>query len=351
LEFTFTICNSDFAVKIQYLRMQPFRIGSLTIDPPILSAPLAGYSGYAYRQILRRLGGVGLIAAEMVSARAFVYGEQRTGELPERLWGIKQESRPIAVQIWDNDPEKMAEVGRRLATEFNVSVVDINFGCPVRDVAEKAESGSYLLRFPERIGAIVARVAKVCSPTPVTAKIRLGCTRESINAIEVALAVEEAGGAAVTVHGRTAEDLYRGAADWEQIARIKPHLKKIPLIGNGDLKTPQDVVHAFAQFGVDGVMIGRAGLARPWLFREAQAAIRGEPIPTPPTPEEQCDLIREQFRLVVEQFGSEKACILMRSLAAPYVRSQPGAKIFRTQLAKVSTPEDFYALLENEYPC
>jgi tRNA-dihydrouridine synthase B len=351
--------------------MRPFRIGPLTVDPPILSAPLAGFSGYAYRQMLRRLGGVGLIAAEMVSARSFVYREKRCGEMPEQLWGVKEEPRPLAVQIWDNDPVKMAEVGRRLAVEFRVSVVDINFGCPVRDVAEKAESGSYLLRFPERIGEIVARVAAACSPTPVTTKIRLGCTRASINAIEVAQAIEEAGGAAVTVHGRTAEDLFRGEADWDEIARIKPHLKRIPLIGNGDLKTPEEVVRAFGRYDVDGVMIGRAGLMRPWLFREVQAAIERarrtgfQPVEQTqdsrgqvgnlsyrctPSREEQCELIREQFRRVVDQYGAEKACILMRSMAAPYTRGQPGAKNFRIHLAKVSTPEDFFALLERDYP-
>jgi tRNA-dihydrouridine synthase B len=330
--------------------MRPFHIGPLVIDPPILSAPLAGFSTYAYRQMLRRLGGMGLIAAEMVSARSFVYREREKGELPDQLWGVAHEPRPLAVQIWDNDPVKMAAVGRRLAVEFGVSVVDINFGCPVRDVAQKAESGSYLLRFPERIGEIVARVARACAPTPVTAKIRLGCTRATINAIDVAQAVEESGGAALTVHGRTAEDLFRGTADWHEIARIRPHLKKIPLIGNGDLKTPDDVLRAFETCGVDGVMIGRAGLARPWLFREAQAAIRGDPIPPSPLPAEQCELIREQFRLLIEQHGPQKACILMRSMAAPYTRGQAGAKNFRIRLAKVSTPEEFYALLENDYP-
>ncbi len=143
--------------------MHPFRIGPLLIDPPIFSAPLAGFSGYAYRHLLRRLGGAGLIAAEMVSARSFIHREKRRGELPDQLWGVKEEPRPLAVQIWDNDPAKMAEVGRRLAFEFGASVVDINFGCPMRDVAEKAESGSYLLRYPERIGEIVARVAKACA--------------------------------------------------------------------------------------------------------------------------------------------------------------------------------------------
>jgi tRNA-dihydrouridine synthase B len=325
--------------------MQPFRIGPLTIDPPILSAPLAGFSGYAYRQLLRRLGGVGLIAAEMLCARSFIHRERHKNELPEQLWGIEREPRPLAVQLWDNDPGKLAEVGRRLAFDFGVSAVDINFGCPVRDVAEKAESGSYLLRYPDRIGAIVARVAAACSPTPVTAKIRLGCTRDSINAVDVAQAVEESGGASLVVHGRTAEDLYRGQADWEQIARIKPFLKKIPLIGNGDLKTPDAVVDAFRRYGVDGVMIGRAGLTRPWLFREAAAAIRGVPIPSSPAPAEQRELIREQFHHVIAQHGPEKACILMRAMAAPYLRGQPGAKHFRIRLAQVRVPEDFFDLL------
>ncbi len=181
----------------------------------------------------------------------------------------------------------MAEVGRRLAREFRVSVVDINFGCPVRDVTEKAHSGSYLLRYPDRVGQIVAAVAKACAPTPVTAKIRLGACRDAINACDVAQAVEDAGGAALTVHGRTAADMFRGSADWEEISRIKPYLVRIPLIGNGDLATPQAVVEAFRRYDIDGVMIGRAALNRPWLFRQAQAALCGEPIPPDPSLAEQ----------------------------------------------------------------
>ena len=208
--------------------MKPLRIGPLLIDPPVLQAPMAGFTNYAYRQMIRRFGGVGLPATEMVSARGFLHIDARGGELPERLWGVADEPRPLAVQIWDNDPDTLAAVGRRLVEEFRVSVVDINFGCPVRDVAEKAESGSYLLRYPDRVGQIVARVAAACRPVPVTAKIRLGCTRDTINAIDVAQAIEAAGGAAVTVHGRTADDLFRGSADWDEIARIKPHLQPDP---------------------------------------------------------------------------------------------------------------------------
>ena len=332
------------------LAKRPIKIGPLSVDPPLFQAPMAGFTNYAYRQMIRRLGGVGLPATEMVSARGFLHIDARDGDLPDRLWGVKDEPRPLAVQIWDNDPETLAEVGRRLAEEFRVSVVDINFGCPVRDVSEKAQSGSYLLRDPARVGAIVARVAAACRPTPVTAKIRLGCTRDTINAIDVAQAVESAGGAAVTVHGRTAADLYRGEADWAEIARIKPHLQNISLIGNGDLKTPEGVVEAFERYGVDGVMIGRAGLGRPWLFRQAAAALAGEPIPPDPTLVEQRQLLLDHFRLVVERFGPEKGTAFMRCYACCYGQGQPGARGFRREIALAADPAEFIAVVERDFP-
>jgi tRNA-dihydrouridine synthase B len=328
----------------------PLRIGALVVDPPLLQAPMAGFTNYAYRQMVRQFGGVGLPATEMVSARGFVHIDARTGDWPDRLWGVKDEPRPLAVQIWDNDPNTLAAVGQRLIRELHVSVIDINFGCPVRDVAEKAESGSYLLRFPDRVGEIVHRVAVACSPTPVTAKIRLGCTRDTINAIDVAQAIESAGGAAVTVHGRTAADLFRGHANWEQIAQIKPHLRAIPLIGNGDLKTPQDVVQAFERYGVDGVMIGRAALHRPWLFSQAAAALRGEPAPLEPTLAEQQQLLLAHYRRVVERFGATKGTVLMRCYACCYAQGRPGARQFRSHISRVATPEEFAAVVECDFP-
>ena len=141
-------------------------IGPLVVDPPVLQAPMAGFTNFAYRQMIRRFGGVGLPVTEMLSARGFVHIDARTGEIPDRLWGVKDEPRPLAVQIWDNDPATLAAVGRRLVEEFRVSLVDINFGCPARDVAEKAQSGSYLLRDPDRVGQIVAQVAAACRQRP-----------------------------------------------------------------------------------------------------------------------------------------------------------------------------------------
>lgn len=332
------------------MQIKPLQIGSLTVDPPILQAPMAGFTNFAYRQIVREYGGVGLQATEMVNARGFVWLDEHEAEHPDRLWGVRDEDRPLAVQIWDNDPETMAKVGRRLVEDYRVSVVDINFGCPVKQVTERAHSGSYLLRDPQRMHAIISCLVKACAPTPVTAKIRLGCTRDSANAPEVARVVEEAGAAALTVHGRTAEDYFKGSADWTQIAELKQHLVNIPLIGNGDLDSAEKVVHAFRTYEVDGVMIARAALGRPWLFAQAAAALRGQTIPPEPSLSVQRQCMLRHYDLVVERFGVQKGTHLMRKFACCYAQGKHGARHFRTHVGKVETPADFHRVVEEYFP-
>ena len=335
---------------IPAVEVAPLWIGNLCIDPPIFQAPMAGYTNFAFRQIVREYGGAGLQATEMVNARGFVWLDEHDCEHPDRLWGVKEEARPLAVQIWDNDPEIMAKVGIRLAQEYGVSVVDINFGCPVKQVTEKAHSGSYLLRDPERMYAIISKLVEVCHPTPVTAKIRLGCTRKTMNHIQIAQTVERAGASALTVHGRTAEDFFKGSADWNSIAEIKEHLEKIPLIGNGDLQTPEQVVHAFKHYKVDGVMIARAALGRPWLFAQAAAALAGKPIPPEPTLDEQRACMLRHYDLVVDRFGPQKGTMLMRKFACCYAQSKHGARHFRTHVVRVETQEQFYQVVEKHFP-
>ena len=331
-------------------RLRPLQIGSLTIDTPILQAPMAGFTNFAFRQVVREYGGVGLQATEMVNARGFVWLDENEAEHPDRLWGIKEESRPLAVQIWDNQPDTMAKVASRLAGEYKVSVVDINFGCPVKQVTQRAHSGSYLLRYPDRMKEIIQRVVEAAAPTPVTAKIRLGCTRDNANAIEVAQVVEEAGASALTVHGRTAQDFFKGTADWEHISRIKPYLKKIPLIGNGDLTSAQQVLDAFLNYDVDGVMIARACLGRPWLFAQAEAMLRGKPVPPDPSLAEQKECMLHHFQLVIDRFGIEKGTLLMRKYACCYATGKPGARHFRTNVAKVKTPDEFFEVVKEYFP-
>jgi tRNA-dihydrouridine synthase B len=311
---------------------------------------MAGFTNAAFRQIVRQYGGAGLLATEMVNARGFVWMDENEAEHPDRLWGVADEPRPLAVQIWDNDPETMAKVGKRLVEEYNVSVVDINFGCPVRQVTQKAHSGSYLLRDPNRMFQIIKKLVQVCRPTPVTAKIRLGCTRDNVNCNEVAQVVEQAGAAALTVHGRTAQDMFRGNADWETISEIKTYLKQIPLIGNGDLDSAEKVVAAFENYRVDGVMIARACLGRPWLFAQAAAALRGLPIPPEPTLLQQRACMLHHYRLVIDRFGEEKGTILMRKYACCYAQGKHGARHFRSHVANVSTPNDFLRVVEEYFP-
>ena len=328
----------------------PISIGNLVIDPPLLQAPMAGFTNSVYRQILRRFGGVGLPATEMVSARGVYEMERRGEDRPDRLTGVRDEPRPLAVQIWDNSPETLAEVAKRLVDEYRVSVVDINFGCPVRAVSEKAQSGSYLLREPDRIGEIVQQVVRACGSTPVTAKIRLGPNEDQIVAGDVAQAVEGAGGAALTVHGRTARQMFSGKADWEQIARVKPFLKRIPLVGNGDIATPEQAVEVFQRYAIDGLMIGRAALSKPWLFAQVAAALRGEPVMDDLTLDEQRALLLDQLDLTVERFGVRRGVVLMRTYACCYGAGQHGVREFRRRVSEAKTVEEFRTVIEEDFP-
>ncbi len=328
----------------------PIHIGPITVDPPILQAPMAGFTNFAFRQIVRDYGGAGLLATEMVSARSFAWLNDHEADYPDRLWGVAEEPRPLAVQMWDNDPETLARVGHLLATRFHVSVVDLNFGCPVRQVTERAQSGSYLLKTPDRVGRIVEQVAKACAPTPVTAKIRLGCKRDRITAPDVVQAIEQAGAAAVTVHGRTAEEFFKGNADWDRIASLKQHLTRIPLIGNGDLDRPEKVEAAFRRYGVDGVMIARACLGRPWLFRQAAALLAGEAVPPDPTPVEQQACLKRHFALVLERFGEAKGVLLMRKYACCYAQGRRGARDFRREVSKAPSAATLWNLFETSFP-
>ncbi len=327
----------------------PMRIGGLVIYPPIVQAPMAGFTNLAFRRVVRGYGGVGLQWTEMVSAQGFAWQERR-GELPDRLWGIADEPRPLGVQVWDNDPDTLAQVGRRLVQDFGVDVIDINLGCPVRRVSEQAQSGSYLLQDPGRVGALVARVVSACAPVPVTAKIRLGRHRGAITAVEVACAVESAGGAAITVHGRTAADYYGGRADWDRIAEVKSRVYRMPVIGNGDLCSASAVVDAFARYGVDGVMIGRAALGRPWIFRQAQAALEGRPVPPDPTPEQERACLLRHYDLIVERFGIAKGTMLMRKYACCYAQGRAGARRFRGHMAQVRSAGEFRDALARFFP-
>jgi tRNA-dihydrouridine synthase B len=312
----------------------------------ILSAPMAGFTNYAYRELIRLLGGADVIETEMVSARSFVEMGLRSSEFPLRLWGVKGEPK-IAVQIWDNSPELLSGFARRLIEDFAVCGIDLNFGCPARQIANKSESGSYLLRFPDRIGDIVSRVVAVSGKIPVTAKIRLGCTSDSINAIDVAQAIESAGASGVIVHGRTAADMYRGNADWNAIAAIKPKLRRMKLYGNGDIKTVDDALSKLRNYPVDGIMIGRAALAKPWIFRQIAAAIANREIPPDLTDAELNQMIRLHYELLIKQLPPQSAISQLRKHVFHYAAGKSTSRQFRNTICQTNNPTIFFNLIDN----
>jgi tRNA-dihydrouridine synthase B len=328
----------------------PLAIGPVVVDPPVLQAPMAGYTNFAYRQVVREFGGAGLLATEMIAARSAIWLETARGEHPDRLWGVRDEPRPLAVQMWDNDPDNLAAVGRRLARDFQVSVVDLNFGCPVRQVTEKAHSGSWLLRDPDRIGGIVRRVVEACDGVPVTAKIRLGCSDTCRTAIEVAQRVEEAGAACLTVHGRVAAQFFKGEADWEAIAAVKRSVSRLPVVGNGDIDSAETAVRRLRESGVDGVMIAREALSRPWIFAQVAALLRGDAPPPDPTLAEQREIVLHHYDLVCRRFGVDRGTLLMRKFACAYAQGLPGAREFRGRVSRVVAREEFLEVVRDHFP-
>jgi tRNA-dihydrouridine synthase B len=328
----------------------PLRIGPVVVDPPVLQAPMAGYTNYAFRQVVREFGGAGLLATEMIAARSATWLETNRGENPDRLWGVRDEPRPLAVQMWDNDPDNLAQVGRRLAKDFCVSVVDLNFGCPVRQVTVKAHSGSWLLRDPERVGTIVRRVVEACDGVPVTAKIRLGCAETCQTAVEVAQRIEEAGASCLTVHGRVAAQFFSGQADWEAIAEVKRSVSRMPVVGNGDIDSAETAVARLRDYGVDGVMIARESLSKPWIFAQTAALLRGEPKPPDPSLEEQYELVLHHYDLVCRRFGVEQGTLLMRKFACSYAQGLPGAREFRGKVSRVLSPDEFLGVMRTSFP-
>jgi tRNA-dihydrouridine synthase B len=331
-------------------RPAPLTIGPVVVDPPILQAPMAGYTNFAYRQVVREFGGAGLLATEMIAARSAIWLDSHRSENPDRLWGVRDEPRPLAVQMWDNDPENLAQVGRRLAKDFQVSVVDLNFGCPVRQVTEKAHSGSWLLRDPDRVGTIVRRVVEACDGVPVTAKIRLGCSDSCRTGVEVAQRIEEAGASCLTVHGRGATEFFKGEANWEAITEVKRSVSRMPVVGNGDIDSAETAVRRLRESGCDGVMIAREALSKPWIFAQAAALLRGETPPPNPTLDEQRELVLHHYDLVCQRFGVERGTLLMRKFACSYAQGLPGARDFRGKVSRVVTREEFLEVMRTTFP-
>jgi nifR3 family TIM-barrel protein len=234
-------------------------------------APMAGMTDTAFRRLVKRRGGCGLVVTEMVSSEGLVRGIDRTLEYAE----FTEEERPVAVQIFGGDPEHMARAAENVEG-IGADIVDVNMGCPVPKVA-KGNAGCRLMREPEHAAAIVAAMTRAVK-IPVTVKMRAGWNDREVNAPDLARRVEDAGAAAIAVHGRTAAQSYSGQADWDLIARVAGSVS-IPVFGNGDCTEPRDLLDRLSATGVAGILVGRGILRNPWLFAQAAALAAGQPVP------------------------------------------------------------------------
>ena len=317
----------------------PVRIGPLLVDPPLFLAPMAGFTNVAFRRIARRLG-CGLTATEMVMAEGIVRGHPRTMQLA----ALSPEERPGVVQIAGSDPAVMGEAAARLV-DLGADAIDVNMGCPVRKIVDRC-AGSALLREPSKAAAIVEAMKRRVS-VPVTVKMRAGWDHAS-QSIEAAKALESAGAAAVAVHGRTREQQYTGRASREAIRAVKEAVS-IPVIGNGDVTTPQDVLDMFRETGCDGVMIGRAALWDPWIFASAARALaEGRPA-EPPTVAERRQVLVEYFTETAAIRGEHTAVLQMRKFASLYLRGFPGARRVRERIQTMDSREDFFTVIDGVF--
>ena len=299
------------------------KIGNIELDNPFLLAPLAGITDAPTRRICREMGAA-LVYSEMVSGKGLYYGDRKTYQ----LLFLYEEEKPVAYQVFGSEPEIMAFTARALEEREN-AILDINMGCPVPKIVKNGEGSALLKRLDlvyDLISAMVSNTSK-----PVTAKIRIGFDKSCINAVETAKAIEEAGAAAVAVHGRTREQYYSGKADWTQIRAVK-NAVSIPVIGNGDVVDGDSAMAMMEETGCDFVMIGRGALGNPWIFRDVLAAWKGEPQPELPNLVEKKEMMLRHFHDMIELKGEYAAVREMRKFVGWYLKGIPGSAALRGKI-------------------
>ena len=312
------------------------KIGNVEINGLLALAPMAGVTDIAFREVCRNLGAA-YTCTEMVSAKALIYNDIKTKSLLQ----IEESEHPCAAQIFGSEPEIMGDAAAIAREISGADVIDINMGCPVGKIAGNGD-GSALMRDPEKAKRIIEAVVKSAG-VPVTVKFRKGWDKGNINAVEFGKMCEEAGAAAITVHGRTRTQMYSGVADWDIIRDVKKAVS-IPVFANGDVFEPEDAPRILRYTGCDGAMIGRGSFGNPWLFSRANALLKGDALPELPPLSERIDIAVSQFEIAAKLKGEKIACLEARKHFAWYLHGVSHSSYYKTQAVQVETLEDIYKL-------